>query len=233
MYDELFDKVPDHPRLTRRADPERAAAINGARLKLLERFLHQPATVAEFGSGDCRFAFELCRRARFVYGLDISDQRGRSDDTPENFELVIYDGYNLPLRENSVDLVLSEQLVEHLHPEDVSLHFQMARDILKGGGVYVLHTPHRFTGPHDVSKYFCDEPAGFHLKEWTYAELVSVLRESGYRSWEGFSSFRARPIRVPVACLILVESVLRVLPRFPRRLLARYLLRDIFLAARK
>ena len=39
MYDELFEKVPDHPRLTRRKDPNRTAAFNNSRLKLLSRFI--------------------------------------------------------------------------------------------------------------------------------------------------------------------------------------------------
>lgn len=233
MYDELFEKVPDHPRLARRDDRRRSEAASATRLGLLTRFLNGSMVVAEFGSGDCRFAHELCRRVKFVYGVDISDQRGEHDAAPENFKLILFDGYNLALEGASVDLALSDQLVEHLHPDDATLHFKMVRDVLKEDGAYVFRTPHLFTGPHDVSKYFCDQPEGFHLKEWTYTELVPVLRGLGYRRYEAFFPFRSRAIRVPVWCVKLTESLLKRLPRPIRQWAARYLLREIFLAARK
>ncbi len=233
MYDELFAKVPDHPRLTRREDPKRTAAINLVKLRLLDRFLDDATVAVELGVGDCRFSFELCKHVGFVYGVDISDQSGAGNDVPENFKLVIYDGYNLPLEKNSVDVFFSDQLIEHLHPEDLALHFQMVREILKDGGIYVFRTPHRFTGPHDISMYFCDEPRGFHLKEWTYRELLPVLRELGYRSWRSYRSVKGRPIRVPVWCFILIESALKLLPDSTRRLLAYRLVPDICLVVAK
>lgn len=233
MYDELFEKVPDHPRLARRDDRRRSEALSATRLGLYERFLNESMVVAEFGSGDCRFAHQLCRRVGFVYGVDISDQRGEHAAAPENFQLILFDGYRLPLDQASVDLVLSEQLVEHLHPDDATLHFTTVRNVLRENGAYVFRTPHRFTGPHDVSKYFCDQPEGFHLKEWTYAELIRVLSELGYRRCEAYWPFRSRAIRAPVWCFRIVESLLKRVPRPIRRWAARYLLREIFLAARK
>lgn len=231
MYDELFEKVPDHPRLRRREDPQRSAAINRARLRLLNRFINNHTVMVELGPGDCRLSYELCRHVKSVYGVGLSDEREDYQDAPENFRLLVYDGYNLALEQNSIDIFFSDQLVEHLHPEDTALHFKMARDILRDGGVYVFCTPHKFTGPHDISKYFCKEPQGFHLKEWTYAELVSVLRELGYHSWQGFWSVKSQSFRVPVWCFLVVERLLRLLPAFARRVLGRYLLGNICLAA--
>lgn len=231
MYQELFEKVPDHPRLKRRDNPERSTAISRARLRLLNRFITGSAVMVEFGPGDCRLSYELCRHVKSVYGVDLSDQRRNHEDVPHNFRLLVYDGYNLALEESSVDIFFSDQLIEHLHPEDTALHFQMVRDILKDGGVYVFWTPHKFTGPHDISKYFCEEPQGFHLKEWTYAELVSVLKGLGYRSWQGFWSVRSRSIRVPVWCFLLVERLLRLLPGSARRRFGRRLVGEICLAA--
>lgn len=233
MYDELFAKVPDHPRLARRDDRQRSEAVIATRLTLLKPFLHRSMVVAEFGSGDCRFVHALCQRVEFVYGVDISDQRGEQNTAPENFRLILFDGYNLPLDQASVDLALSDQLVEHLHPDDATLHFEIVRDVLKEDGAYILRTPHRFTGPHDVSKHFRDQPEGFHLKEWTYTELVPVLRGPGYRQCEAFWQFRSRAIRVPVWCLKVIESLLKRLPRAICHWAARYLLREISLAAWK
>ena len=52
---------------------------------------------------------------------------------------------------------------------------------MKPGGVYLLRTPHAFTGPHDISKYFSDTPQGFHMKEYTFREIRDLTRRIGFR----------------------------------------------------
>lgn len=213
MYDELFTKVPDHPRLRRRNDSARTVAANREQLGLLQRFIRPGFVVVEFGPGDCRFSFELCKHAGFVYGIDISDQIGFCDSVPDNFQHIVYDGSRLPLAERSADVVYSDQLIEHLHPEDASRHFGLVREILRDGGVYVFRTPHGLTGPHDVSKYFTDRPQGFHLKEWTHTELADVLRMAGYRTWQALYGVKGRHFVMPVWCLSLAEQFLGSCPR--------------------
>ena len=232
MYDELFSVVPDHPRLTRRNDERRTQETNAAKLKLFRRFVKRDDTVVEFGPGDCRFAFELCKLATRVLGVDISDQRG-SKAAPDHFELVVYDGYTLDIEPGSAQVVISDQLIEHFHPEDTEHHFRIVRDLLHDGGRYVFRTPHRYNGPHDVSKYFTQEPQGFHLKEWTYGELEELLKRIGYESCWGYVCLKSWAIPVPAAALRLVERTMRFLPNAAQRVVRQYVLRDIFLSARK
>ncbi|MGH8055857.1 MAG: class I SAM-dependent methyltransferase, partial [Candidatus Entotheonellia bacterium] len=167
MYDELFAKVPDHPRLVKREDPlTRGRRIRRA-LRLVQPVIRPSTVFLEFGPGDCRFAFEVCKYVQKVYGVDISQPMSRTAEMPSNFESIVYDGYRLPLADDSIDVMFSDQLIEHLHPEDTGGHLQTAQRLLKRGGRYIFTTPHRFTGPHDISRYFSDEAEGFHLKEWT------------------------------------------------------------------
>jgi len=226
MYDELFAKVPDHPRLRRRNDAAKTAAINREQLELLGRFIRPGFVVVEFGPGDCRFSFELCQHAGFVYGIDISDQSGMREGVPDNFQHIVYDGSRLPLAERSADVVYSDQLIEHLHPEDASRHFGLVREILRNGGVYVFRTPHGLTGPHDVSKYFTDRPQGFHLKEWTYTELAAVLRGAGYRTWQALYGVKGRHFSMPVWFLSLIERFLGSCPGDLARRMSRLLFRN-------
>jgi 2-polyprenyl-3-methyl-5-hydroxy-6-metoxy-1,4-benzoquinol methylase len=171
MYDELFQKVPDHPRLTVRSSEQLTRSENKNKLKLIKKLLNPDTVFLEFAPGDCRFAFETAKYVRKVYGVDISDQIGEVDKLPENFNLIIYDGYQLDgIEANSIDLIFSDQFIEHLHPDDTFLHFELAFSLLKPGGKYIFRTPHAFSGPYDVSMYFSDIPQGFHLKEWTYSE---------------------------------------------------------------
>lgn len=225
MYDELFRKVPDHPRLMRRDDEIASQIANHSKLKLAKPFIDQSTIFMEFAPGDCKFSEEVSHHVHHVYGVDISDQSGKLGNVPENFELIIYDGYNLKLPENSVDVVFSDQLIEHFHPEDTELHFKIVKKVLKPTAIYIFRTPHRFTGPHDISGYFSDEPEGFHLKEWTYREIGQMLKTLNYSSWRGywFAEGKGILIRLPFFYFTVAEFFLDLLPKPLKKKLARYL----------
>jgi cyclopropane fatty-acyl-phospholipid synthase-like methyltransferase len=231
MYDELFTRVPDHPRLLRREDAQRTRLHNRSKLRLLRGFLGPDRRVAEFAPGDCRFCLELCGRAASVTGIDISDQRGTWESEPANFRLVIYDGYELPVPEGSLDLVFSDQLIEHLHPEDTGLHFRLVQRMLAPGGVYLFRTPHALCGPHDVSRFFSDEPEGFHLKEWTYGEIAPLLRDAGFQRPRAFWTARGPRLPQPFAGVLAAEGMLRRLPPGVRRHASRLALPNLTVAA--
>ena len=119
MYDELFSKVPDHPRLTRRESKQLTAYANKDKLSIVSRFLNKSSVYIEFAPGDCRFSFEVAKHVKYVHGVDISDQRNPADNVPENFKLIVYDGYNLDeIESNSIDIVFSDQLIEPGCPFD-------------------------------------------------------------------------------------------------------------------
>ncbi len=233
MYDELFECVPDHPRLKIRDSKDIGTLKNQNKLKLVENFIDKHSVFVEFGAGDCRFAMDICKRVRSVYGIDISDQREQLNVAPNNFELIIYDGYNLEMQENSVDVIFSDQLIEHLHPEDTEFHFQLVENILKSGGVYVFRTPHSYSGPHDISRYFSNVAEGFHIKEWTYSEIAGILSKCRYSSWEGYWYAKNILKKMLFSYFIIIEDVLNPLPKHIRYSASRYLLPDITIAAFK
>lgn len=233
MYDELFAQVPDHPRLTRRADAAATAKMNRHKLALAKPFAKPGSSFLEFGPGDCRFALEMTRHVGQVYAVDIADQIGPDIERPNNFDLVVYNGYDLDLPDNSVDTAFSDQLIEHLHPEDTADHFRLVHRLLKPGGVYTFRTPYRFTGPHDVSRYFSEEAECFHLKEWTFGELASELRTLGYRRIKAYWFGRNHLIRLPMIAFLALELVYPRLPLNWRRGPLRYLTPGISMAAYK
>ena len=226
MYDELFERVPDHPRLRRREEADHVRTRNRRKLRMVRRFIDDGTRFVEFAPGDCRFAFEMCAHVGSVVGVDISDQSGDIDSVPDNFRMVIYDGVDLDLPDESVDVMFSDQFIEHIHPDDAELHFRIAHRILRKGGVYILRTPHRFMGPSDVSKYFCDEPMGFHLKEWTYTELGDVILRAGFSSWRGLR-------RRPALGLRLAERLIGRFAPARRRALGKRYLKDLIVSAHK
>ncbi|HBE42571.1 MAG TPA: class I SAM-dependent methyltransferase [Bacteroidales bacterium] len=214
MYDELFSKVPDHPRLTQRSSDRVTAITNKVKASIIDRFIDKLSTYVEFAPGDCRFAIETAKKVNEVFGIDISDQRNPADIFPQNFKLIIYDGYSIPeLKENTIDIVFSYQLIEHLHPEDTKLHFELVNKILKPGGRYVFQTPHALSGPYDISMFFSDEPEGFHLKEWKYSEIKSLVKETGYSSFQTRWSAGGFDFQLPYLYFFSCESLLRSFPK--------------------
>ncbi len=228
MYDELFAKVTDHPRLKERANNERIQASNIQRLELVKKFLNDLTVFVEFGPGDCNFSFEVSKYVKKVYAVDISDQSGRNNNIPTNFKLIVYDGYNLNMESNSVDVAFSDQFIEHLHPDDAEYHFELVKRILRDNGVYVFRSPHAFFGPHDISKYFSDEPQGFHLKEWTYSEIEKILKKVNFTSWGGYwrvnKKISKEYVKIPFCYFKAAEVMLKNLPKKPQRSISRLFL---------
>ncbi|MGH7803505.1 MAG: class I SAM-dependent methyltransferase [Candidatus Binatia bacterium] len=233
MYTELFAKVPDHPRLVRRDDARMTRWRTQRLLRLLGRVLDRTSSVLEFGAGDCTLAFAICEHVRSVCAVDISNQIGPDRVIPPNFRHVTYDGYRLAVPDASIDVVFSNDLIEHIHPDDIGLHFANANRVLHPGGVYLFTTPHRFTGPHDVSRAFSDEPEGFHLKEWTFTELEPVMREAGFSSWTFFRFAKGIPVRQSVFAIEQLERGIAPLANGLRRRLGRIFVPGIIVCASK
>jgi len=233
MYDDLFARVPDHSRLQIRDDAIRSKVANQVKWSLVKPFLEPEFKLIEFAPGSCKFSVEVCPHVREVVGIDISDQTGGMDSLPENFHLVIYDGYDLDYERGSADMIFSDQLLEHFHPDDTELHLSLAKDLLKPGGLYLFRTPHRHSGPHDVSAWFTDgAPEGFHLKEWTYTEFDEVLARVGFSSWRAYRLTKGCLVPIPMILLKALEKWTASLQSRQRVPMSLRLYKNIVLAAR-
>lgn len=135
--------------------------------------------------------------------------------------------------EQSYDVVFSDQLIEHFHPEDTICHFYLVKRLLKERGTYIFRTPHLFRGPHDVSKYFSYSPEGFHLKEWTYTELQNMSMVVGFRRCKMFWMAKGLIVPLPNLYFCLVESVVKGFPLKLRRKISRFLLPTLYCIFKK
>jgi len=220
MYQELFERVPDHPRLLARADAvaQRARSVEW-NLAQLRPYLKPGCVFLEVGAGDCALASRVASIARRVYAVDISDQTlGRA--LPRNVTLVISDGCSIEVPEGSVDVAFSDQLMEHLHPEDALEQLANIRRALRPGGTYVCVTPNRLYGPTDVSGNFDDVARGFHLREYSLRDLREVFTRSGFDGLQVYVGARGVFARCPSRPLEAVEGALERLPPPMRRRIA-------------
>jgi SAM-dependent methyltransferase len=222
-YDELLQRVPQHPMLRPRWDTsatdERARRAKRS-LGFLGRFLSKKRVLMELGAGDCAMAMRACDRARRVYAVEVSAQITRDVVPPANFELVLIEGFTLPLPDAVADVAFSDQLMEHLHPEDAQDQLQEIYRCLGPGGVYVCVTPNRLYGPQDVSEYFDETAKGLHLREYCVREIRALFLKTGFARTRFYVGARGWFVPCPYGLLALVERVLEFLPYRLRKPLA-------------
>jgi 2-polyprenyl-3-methyl-5-hydroxy-6-metoxy-1,4-benzoquinol methylase len=108
------------------------------------------------------------------------------------------------------DVAISDNVFEHVAPQDVDAHIDSMRGALKHGGKAIILTPHRAFGPWDVTRivdasYSGRLPAhGTHINEVTYSELADRLLQFGFSNLQSIPpkvrlGLRKSPTRIPTA----------------------------------
>ncbi|MGQ0540437.1 MAG: class I SAM-dependent methyltransferase [Blastocatellia bacterium] len=217
-YDELFQKVPHHPLLTEAFGPERSRRVE-KEMGYLRDFLRKDSTYLEVGPGDCLAALEVAKEVRHVYAIDVSNEVTKRIEALPNFELILSDGVSVPVPENSIDIAYSNQLMEHLHPDDAIAQLKNLFRSLKPGAVYLCITPNRLSGPHDISRWFDSVATGLHLKEYTVTELNEIFKAIGFVKMRILLRAFGLGVSLPIFAYGIAESVLSVLPQSLRKLL--------------
>jgi SAM-dependent methyltransferase len=161
----------------------------------------------DLGCGDGSLLRAIARHGSpaDLAGVDIYPFRQQLDDSFKFFQGDVINFKIWP----AVEVVISSQVVEHLAPADLGEHIRSVRQSLVENGTFVLMTPNRLWGPHDITRA-CDFtnsnriPArGSHLNELTYRELITVLGTHGFTDLRtvfpfahrlpGLSRIRIRP----------------------------------------
>ncbi|WP_158560352.1 class I SAM-dependent methyltransferase [Paenibacillus contaminans] len=111
-----------------------------------------------------------------VYGIDISEEsviQAEKDYGGENTHFRQGDIQHLPLDNESVDVVVSYETIEHI--PDGSVWIKESARVLRPGGLFFVSTPNRsVTYP---GTYLCERPYynKYHFYEYTVPELVGEL----------------------------------------------------------
>jgi SAM-dependent methyltransferase len=218
VYHELFETIEDHPQNTQ--DRVNDATHVEGELAGLRPHLGPRDVYLEIGCGDAAVSFAVASMVATSIGLDVNDSLVDMTAAPKNFRFLKSDGIRIDLPDASVDFVHSNNLMEHVHPDDAELQLREIVRVLKVGGKYRCVTPNRVTGPHDISCYFDYEPTGFHLREYDYGSLQALLKSAGF-SKVSFAIGSRRELVIPFAILRAMELCLMSLPKSIRATLCR------------
>ena len=226
-YDQLYRAFP-YLQTEEREEAERLASSLG----FLRPMLSRDSDIVEVGAGRGRLAVAVAALTRSMVALDVAPLADASR-CPANMRHALFDGVRLPLASNSVDIVLSDNVLEHLHPDDAVEQMGEACRVLKPGGRLVLLTPNKVNGPHDVSFGFSAVPAGLHLKEYGAREIAVLLRSVGFASIRAYLGAKGRYASVPILAGDAVERAGGLLPRpWLRARAMRWLLPNRFTAVK-
>src|SRR6516164_1479529 len=163
-YRELFQSVPDHPQQRIEMQDARRRHIRSLWRRLHRRLKNK--VFLEIGCGDAVLSASLAAWTSQTYALDVTDKLISRTTLPRNLEVLLTTGADIPLHDGVIDLAFSDQLMEHLHPDDAIAQLEQIFRVLKPGGSYLCVTPNKVTGPHDVSSFFDYEATGLHLCEY-------------------------------------------------------------------
>jgi|TARA_B100000315_G_C14590221_1_gene595355 SAM-dependent methyltransferase len=222
LYDELFRRIPDHPQLHRKSDPELDHRRTLGQARFLTPLLADNSIYLELGPGACALVTHIAGSVEKAYAVDVSNVVTEIEKPPANMEFVLSDGTSVPVPASSVDLAFSNQLMEHLHPDDATEQLAGVYRALKPGGRYLCITPSRLSGPHDVSQHYDTEACGFHLMEYTYTDLVLLCRDAGFRKFAAIVGYRGWGFRCPISIVKAVEAVVQMAPGSIRRWVGRF-----------
>ena len=216
LYDELIGSIEDHPRkaVNEGAAPAHSAGYIDRQAALVLHHVKKDDVFLDLGGGDCLIALTVAPHVTKALVVDVSDALVPENHGVPNFEFAKTKGVDIPLATESVSFIYSNQVMEHLHPEDAIAQLRELHRVLKPGGRYLIRTPSRISGPHDVSMYFDEVARGTHMKEYTYASLSEVLRDAGFVRPRILIAPRAYRLgSLPRSVALIAEALFGAVPR--------------------
>lgn len=150
------------------------------------------ATVLDYGCADAPYRGELPEGVTYV-GADIA---GNADA-----DVTLAADGTVPLPHDSVDLVLSTQVLEHVG--DPGSYLSECYRVLRPGGALLLST-------HGMMYYHPDPQDHWR---WTRTGLTSIVERAGFE----IRALRGVMALVPAALQIIQDGTIAYLPRFLRR----------------
>ena len=200
--------------------------------------LNNNGIMLDVGCGEGRHIFGVMQdypQMKCV-GLDMDNASlNRAEEGYQYFESISNAGaefikgsaYSLPFPDESIDLIVCSEVLEHLHEYNDAV--DEIHRVLKPGGKFYASVPASW--PEKVcwslSKDYQNQPGG-HLRIFNQLELVSEIKESGFKF---LSSEKFHSIHSPywwLRCLFWKSQDSNFLVNLYKRMLERHILKKPF-----
>ena len=130
--------------------------------------------VLDVGCGIGYGANELSTKASAVVAIDFWKEGIYycHQNYGKNLSPVIASAIKLPFKDNSFDLVVSFQVIEHITPKQVVTYLNEIKRVLRPGGTFIVTTPNKLLRLLPFQKPWNPD----HKKEYNAKELENILR---------------------------------------------------------
>lgn len=138
-----------------------------------ERFV-EDKSVLDVGCGTGYGIYALSNKASKTVGIDIWKEGIYycHQQYSEKTLFLTTSGFHLPFRDNSFDLAVSFQVIEHINPDMVINYLEEIKRVLKNNGLFIVSTPNSRLRLLPFQKPWNPD----HKKEYDAKELKSVLK---------------------------------------------------------
>ncbi|MBU0628859.1 MAG: class I SAM-dependent methyltransferase [Nanoarchaeota archaeon] len=92
----------------------------------------------DIGVGNGEIANELAKVSKEVMGIDLIDETVPN----KKFKFMLVKSYKLPFKDNSLDIIISNHVLEHITNQKG--HLEEIKRVLKNNGICYLATPNRY-----------------------------------------------------------------------------------------
>jgi SAM-dependent methyltransferase len=199
-------------------------------LPLLDR-VRRPHVILDLGAGGGLNSMFLRRALReaFIVALDLSFIRCLNCRQATGVDVVCSDALGLPFPDDTFDLVLSTQVIEHV-PDDRAFAREAGRVLKRGGTIIissVLRRPYGWYFYRNRGQWVLDPT---HLREYRSREEFLSLFGSGFRILESaVDAIRFSPAHFVYRLLIRAGLIRTPDPEiFSRSAIARFLEKWVF-----
>lgn len=171
---------------------------------MVRRFAAQGESVLDVGCAGGSLVEALLKDGYVAFGIDVSggyikrakerlrdlpcgdSLRINCEATVQVADVIDYDSRRV------FSCIVMDNVIEHLVSDTVHDVLRKCHSMLSDGGSLIVLTPHRFSGPHDISCHFLplgSSAEGLHLREYSFSDLHTSLKRAGFRKVLGFPLF--------------------------------------------